>query len=395
VTTPVPVIHIITKLEFGGAQQNTLHTVSALDRERFTPVLMTGPEGYLMEEARGLDIDLQVVPSMERSISPAADRSAYRELVRLLAPYRGQPAIVHTHSSKAGILGRWAARRAGIPVVIHSIHGFGFTPAQSAAKRWMFVTAEKATSRITDHFIAVSHANRNEGVGLGLFPPERCTVIRSGFDLNEFSDADAANMVPDTAGGIELSDDVPTVLMVGCLKSQKNPLDFVRLAEQVGKRVPGARFLLAGDGELKSDLIHEIDERGLAGSLFLLGWREDVPALMKRSQVVVLTSLWEGLPRVIPQAMAAGRPMVANAVDGSAEAIRDGVDGYLCQPGDVKTMADRVCELLLDPEKAEAMGEAGKVAAVEFDQDVMVRQQEELYEKLLTEKGLHSPGTSP
>ncbi len=391
-TTPVPVIHIITKLEFGGAQQNTLHTVSALDRERFTPVLMTGPEGYLMEEARGLDIDLQVVPSMERSISPAADRSAYRELVRLLAPYRGQPAIVHTHSSKAGILGRWAARRAGIPVVIHSIHGFGFTPAQSAAKRWMFVTAEKTTSRITDHFIAVSHANRNEGVGLGLFPPERCTVIRSGFDLNEFSDADTANMVPDTVNGVDLSDDVPTVLMVGCLKPQKNPLDFVSLAEQVGKRVPGARFLLAGDGELKGGLLREIDERGLAGNLFLLGWREDVPALMKRSQVVVLTSLWEGLPRVIPQSMAAGRPIVANAVDGSAEAIHDGVDGYLCQPGDVQTMADKVCELLLDPEKAKAMGEAGKVAAVEFDQDVMVRQQEELYEKLLADSSQPKAG---
>jgi glycosyltransferase involved in cell wall biosynthesis len=382
------VIHIITKLEFGGAQQNTLYTVSALDRERFTPVLMTGQEGYLMEEARGLDIELQVVPSMERPISPAADGAAYRELVRLLSPYRGKPAIVHTHSSKAGILGRWAARRAGITVVIHSIHGFGFTPAQSAAKRWMFVIAEKATSRITDHFITVSHANRNEGIGLGLFPPERCSVIRSGFDLNEFSDADAANVVPDTVDGIDLSDDVPTVLMVGCLKPQKNPLDFVRLAQLVSKRVPEARFLLAGDGELKGDLLREVDERGLSGSLFLLGWRKDVPALMKRSQVVVLPSLWEGLPRVIPQAMAVGRPMVANAVDGSAEAIRDGVDGYLCQPGDVKTMADRVCELLLDPEKAEVMGEAGKVAAVEFDQDVMVRQQEGLYEKLLAEKQL-------
>jgi glycosyltransferase involved in cell wall biosynthesis len=388
---PVPVIHIITKLEFGGAQQNTLYTVSALDRERFKPVLVTGPEGYLMEEARGLDIELHVVPSMERPISPIADRTAYRELVSLLATYREKPAVVHTHSSKAGILGRWAARRAAIPVVIHSIHGFGFTPAQSAAKRWMFMTVEKATSRITDHFIAVSHANRNEGVGLGLFPPGRCTVIRSGFDLNEFSDADAANMVPASVDGVDLSDGVPTVLMVGCLKPQKNPLDFVRLAELASKRVPGVRFLLAGDGELKGDLLREIEERRLAGSFFLLGWREDVPALMKRSQVMVLTSLWEGLPRVIPQSMAAGRPMVANAVDGSAEAIREGVDGYLCEPGDVKTMADRVCELLIDPKKAAAMGKAGQEVVAEFDQDVMVRQQEELYVKLLTEKGLLLP----
>lgn len=384
---PVPVIHIITKLEFGGAQQNTLYTVSALDREKFTPVLMTGPEGYLMDEARGHDIELQVVPSMERPISPAADRAAYRELVRLLVSYRGKPAIVHTHSSKAGILGRWAARRAGIPVVIHSIHGFGFTPAQSAAKRWMFVTAEKATSRITDHFIAVSHANREEGIGLGLFPPEHCTVIRSGFDLKQFSDADAMDVVQGIIDKEDLLDGVPTVLMVGCLKPQKNPLDFVKLAELVGKRVPEARFLLAGDGELRDDMRREIESRGLEKNVLLLGWREDVPALMKRSHVVVLTSLWEGLPRVIPQSMAAGRPIVANAVDGSAEAIRDGVDGYLCEPGDVDTMGDRVCELLLDPEKAETMGKAGQLVATEFDQDVMVRQQEELYEKLLRKTG--------
>jgi glycosyltransferase involved in cell wall biosynthesis len=351
---------------------------------------MTGPEGYFMEEAGRLDVQLQVVPSMERPISLTADRAAYRALNRLLAPYRGTAAIVHTHSSKAGILGRWAARRAGIPVVIHSIHGFGFTPAQGALKRWSFVTAEKATSRITDHFIAVSHANRDEGIGLGLFPPERCTVIRSGFDLTQFSDGDIESLHPYEGGDVDLADDVPTVLMVGCLKPQKNPLDFVGVAELVRQKVPRTRFLLAGDGQLRDELVREIGKRGLEKELLLLGWREDVPALMKRSQVVVLPSLWEGLPRVIPQAMAAGRPMIANAVDGSAEAIRDGVDGYLCQPGDVLTMADRVCELLRDPEKAEAMGRAGQAAAAEFDQDLMVRQQEELYQKLLQKKGLLS-----
>ncbi|MDF1535210.1 MAG: glycosyltransferase family 4 protein [bacterium] len=389
-TAPVPVIHIITKLEFGGAQQNTLYTVSALDRERFTPVLLTGSEGYLMDEARGLaeerKVALEIVPGMERSIRPGRDWAAYREIVGLLDPYRGGPAIVHSHSSKAGILGRWAAWKAGIPVVIHSIHGFGFTPAQSPAKRWLFMTAEKATSKITDHFIAVSHANRKEGLRLGLFPPGGCTVIRSGFDLDLFRTAEKMSLNLSTI--INIPETSPVVLMVACLKPQKAPLDFVRVAARVHERIPDARFILAGDGELKNAISNEINHLGLSGIVLPLGWREDIPQLMKSSRVVVLTSLWEGLPRVIPQAMAAGRPVVASAVDGSVEAVRDGVDGYLCEPGDVKTMAERVTALLLDPDKAAAMGRAGQGAVGEFDRDLMVRQQEELYEQLLKEKGL-------
>ncbi len=387
---PVPVIHIITKLEFGGAQQNTLHTVSALDRQRFTPVLMTGPEGYLMDEARGMemehDVELKVVPSMERPIRPGMDRAAYGEIVRMLAPFRGGPAIVHTHSSKAGILGRWAARRAGVPVIIHSIHGFGFTPTQSRAKRWLFMSAEKVTSRITDHFIAVSHSNRDDGIRLGLFTPERCTVIRSGFDLEFFREAE--KLTSDIFQDPGIPEKSPVVLMVACLKPQKAPLDFVRMAARVHKTVPEARFLLAGDGELGNAVEDEISKLDMSGIVLPLGWREDVPELMKSSRVVVLTSLWEGLPRVIPQAMAAGRPVVANAVDGSVEAIRDGVDGYLCEPGDIEGMAERVSDLLLDPARSETMGMAGQGAVGEFDRDTMVRRQEELYERLLKEKGL-------
>ncbi len=382
----VPVIHVITKLEFGGAQQNTLHTVASLDRKRFEPVLITGPGGYLMPEARELDLDLRIVPSMERAIRPGVDAAAYRELGRLLEPCRGRPAIVHTHSSKAGILGRWAARKVRVPVIIHSIHGFGFTPAQSPPRRFLFKTAERLTSRVTDHFIAVSEANRVDGVRYGLFGPEQCSVIRSGFDLEQFRNA--APVKPDLLLDLGIPHGSPLVLMVGCLKPQKAPLDFVRLAAEVHRVIPQARFLLAGDGELRDVLVNEIDRLGLKEVFLLLGWREDIPELMKSSQVVVLTSRWEGLPRVIPQAKAVGRPVVATAVDGSVEAIRDGVDGYLCSPGDVDSMADRVVRLLKDKDLAGRMGREGNRAVDEFDQDTMVRKQEELYERLLKEKGL-------
>lgn len=218
----IPVIHIITKLEFGGAQQNTLYTVANLDRKRFKPVLMTGPEGYLLSEARDQDIDLQIVPSMVRAVRPRADTEAYRELRRLLEPYRGSPAVVHTHSSKAGILGRWAARRSGIPVVIHSIHGFGFTPAQSPPKHFLFRTAERITSRVTDHFIAVSESNLTDGVSYGLFKPDRCSVIRSGFDLERFRSAQP--LTPKSLDDLGIPQGSPMILMVACLKPQKAPL---------------------------------------------------------------------------------------------------------------------------------------------------------------------------
>jgi glycosyltransferase involved in cell wall biosynthesis len=380
------VIHVITKLEFGGAQQNTLYTVASLERSRFEPVLVTGPGGYLMDQARGLDADLLIARHMERPVSPINDFIAYRELLRILRPYGNRPAIVHTHSSKAGILGRWAASRAGIPVIIHSIHGFGFTPGQGSMVNRLFKGAERATSRVTDHFIAVSGSNRDDGVRLGLFESGKCTVIRSGFNLDEFRNAE-----PYGTGSLPVPavpPEAPLVLMVACLKPQKAPLDFVRVAARAHREVPQARFLLAGDGELRDALLKEIKSEGLEGIIFHLGWREDIPRLMKSSRVVVLTSLWEGLPKVIPQAKAAGRPVVATAVDGSVEAVSDGIDGYLCPPGDLSAIAGRVIRLLKNPEEAKGMGQRGSETVDEWDQDTMVRKQEELYEKLLAEKGV-------
>ena len=382
----VPVIHIITKMEFGGAQQNTLYTVASLDRARFEPVLLTGPRGYLLPEARDLGIDVRMAPSMERPVRPVPDLRAYREIARVLAPFARRPAVVHTHSSKAGILGRWAAHRVRIPVIVHSIHGFGFTPGQSPPVRWLFRTAERVTTGITDHFIAVSHANREDGIRMGLFDPGRCSVIRSGFDLTRFRDAGPAG--DDALRNLGIPPASPLVLMVACLKPQKAPLDFARVAARVHGEMPAARFLVAGDGELRAALLEEVGRLGLEGVLLAPGWREDVPELMKSCRVVVLTSRWAGIPRVIPQAKAAARPVVATAVDGSAEAVRDGVDGYLCRPGDIGTMARRILHLLKNPEEASAMGEEGRKVVDQWDQDTMVRQQEELYERLMEEKGL-------
>lgn len=382
--TPLPVVHIITKLEFGGAQQVALDILSHIDRGRFSPHLITGRQGYLMEAAQGLGFPVHIAGSMEREIHPRLDAAAFREIRKIIRGIGGV-AVVHTHSSKAGILGRWAAHREGVPVVVHTIHGYGITPLQSSLQRGMLKAVERMTSRVTTHLVAVSARTRQDGVGWGLFRPDQCSVIHCGFDLEP-----AFNAVPIRGRLSEehgIPADVPLALMVACLKPQKAPHDFVGAADIVRRTFPRAHFMIAGDGQLRGAVEEEIRRRNLSGVVHLLGWREDVFDLMKSADVVVLTSLWEGLPLVIPQAHASGKPVVATSVDGSPEAVREGVDGYLCDPGDVESVADRIVRLFRDPERAARMGEAGLETARRFHRDTMVRKQEELYLRLLEEAG--------
>lgn len=377
---PITVAHIITKLELGGAQQNTLYTVSHLDPKRFRPVLVTGEPGLLDPEARALaGVEFHQVPSLVRAIQPWADLCALLALVRLLR--RMRPTVVHTHSSKAGILGRLAARLAGVPVIVHSIHGFGFTRYQPVPVRRTLIALERLAATVTTRFIAVSEANRRLGVELGLFPPERCVVIRSGVDL-----AAIRRLTVDTVAmkrDLGLEPGRPVVGMVAPMKPQKAPLDFVRVAARVLARKPETQFLFVGDGELRAAMEAEIARLGLGRSLRLVGWRRDVPAVMRCLDVFVLTSLWEGLPRVYLEALASGVPVVGTRVDGAAEVVRDGINGFLVAPGDVQSLADRVLWLLANPAAAADMGRRGESLPEEFDIHEMVRRQEQEYERLV------------
>lgn len=381
-TTPAIVAHVVTKLELGGAQQNTLYTVAHLDRRRFRPVLITGEPALLDDEARALrDVDFHRVPSLVRPIDLRADLRALRDLTRLIGRLR--PAIVHTHSSKAGILGRWAARLAGTPVIVHSIHGFGLTPDQPAALRRLLVALERRTGRFTTRFLAVSEANRRQGVALGFFPPERCTVIRSGIDRSLFRSCRADRRGKRRELGLD--PDRPVIGMVAPFKPQKRPLDFLTVADSVRRRRPDAQFLMVGDGALRPAIEAEVHRLDLSGALRLAGWRRDVPEVMRCLDALALTSAWEGLPRVYLEALASGVPVVGTAVDGAAEVVRDGENGFLVASGDVAALAERLVWLLDHPEEAGRMGARGTALPPEFDAREMVRRQEREYERLLDE----------
>lgn len=369
------VLLVITRLELGGAQGVVLHTARKLDRTNFEVALAWGPGDLLDSEAVAIDdLGLFEVPPLVRPVSPVSDLRAFAGLRRVIRTFR--PDVVHTHSSKAGILGRLAARREKVPVVVHTIHGFGFTPLQPPPMRVAFRTVEKALARWTDHFVTVSECDRRRGVELGLFPEERATVIRAGIDLAAFSTASGGAAVRELLG---IPSQAPLVTQIGNFKPQKAPLDFVRVAAVVAAQCPEAWYVMVGDGPLRPAAEELARSLGVADQMVFCGWWDDVPALLETTTVSVLTSVHEGLPCSVVEALAAGVPVVATAVDGTPEVIAPGVNGYLAPVGDIGALAQFVCRLLNDPDERARMADAAREGLGDFDRDFMVQQQEELY----------------
>ena len=384
------VVHVITQLELGGAQEIALLFCRHLSRADFDVHLVSGPGGLLDEEAGRIPrVSLHVEDHLVRPIRPMKDWRCLRSLSELLRRIRAAsaaPLIVHTHSSKAGILGRWAAWAAEAPIRVHSIHGFGFNPAQPFAKRVAAQLAERLTAPITHAFCPASEANRRVADGLGLLRRgQPAVVLPEAIDAAEYEPQPGdAKLVRDELG---VREDTPLVGMIACFKPQKAPVDFVRMAARVGAVHPSAHFFLAGDGELRPSIESEIRARGLEGRIHLLGWRRDVRRLLGAADVFALTSLWEGLPRVVLQAMAASKPIVATRVDGTPEAVADGQTGFLLEPHDIDGFAERIGRLIADPLLAKRMGEEGRRRLNPFLASAMLEKLDRLYDGLLARLG--------
>jgi len=381
------VVHVITMLEWGGAQENTLDTVRGLDPERFDRVLVAGSGGMLAPAAERIPgCRFRRVDALVREVRPLLDLLACRALREIFRDEKrraaGAPLVVHTHSSKAGILGRAAAKAAGADAIVHSVHGFGFHDGQAAPVRALFVALERVVSRWTDAFIAVSAENIGAGVAERIFTVDRCRLIRSGFDAGRFMGGSRERGrrilgVPDGA---------PLVGTVAVFKPQKAPLDFVAVARRVADEVPSVHFAMVGDGELRPAAERAAGAASLSDRFHFTGWREEIPDILKAFDVFLLTSRWEGLPRVVPQALIAGVPVVATSVDGTREIVDDGVDGFLALPGDVSALAARVAGILSGKESLAPAFKRGRLLR-EFDTREMVRAQERLYAELLAAKG--------
>lgn len=385
------VCHIITKLELGGAQKITLRTVAHLDRSKFAPVLIAGGESAELDDdaANLAGVELYRVPALARAIRPWQDLKALLQLIRLLRKIR--PAIVHTHSSKAGILGRWAARFSRIPVFVHSVHGFGFTPDQHPLLRHSLIGLERWTSAFTAWVFTDSESNRRQGIQLGVLSADRSSMLPPGIDLRAIRALQVDREKKRRALGLDPLK--PTVGMVAPFKPQKSPVDFVRVAASVYRNRPDAQFVMVGDGELRGPVEGEIRRLGLNDAVTLTGWRRDVPEIMKCLDVLLMTSRWEGLPRVYLEASCCGVPIVGTAVDGAAEAVIEGTNGFLRKPGDIEGLAENVLWLLNHPAEARDMGKKGMDLSHRFDCYEVVREQERRYEALLS--GIRSEREAP
>jgi glycosyltransferase involved in cell wall biosynthesis len=375
------VFHVITHLELGGAQQNTLMTLEHLPRDTYEVGLISSERGPLVEWANRIPGVTRVwLPSLVREVQPFKDLAALVSMWRLFR--RERPILVHTHCAKAGILGRWAAKLAGVPCIVHTVHGFGFNDYQAPLARSFFIWLERLTSRITDGQIYVSTENAERSERLGLTRPGEWTLSRSGIDLAKF-------LRPGPRGTKraewKVADDTLVVGMLASFKPEKAPADFIDIASRVLKENPRVHFVMAGDGELRPAVEARIKEHGIERHVTLLGWQklEDMPAIYRSLDVLVLTSLWEGLPRVFPEAMACEIPIVATTAGGVREAITDGENGFLFQPHDIEGMAGAVLRLVADPELRRTMGANGRQRVMEFDIGTAMTILEAQYRKYL------------
>ncbi len=374
----VNLLYIITNLELGGAQKQALILAEKIDSAKYSKHFICAPQGLLLEEARSMpDVRLCFLPVLKRRISPLNDLRSFFFIIKYIRCNNIH--IVHTHSSKAGIIGRWAGRAAGVKVIIHTIHGWSFNDYLPAFLKRLYVFLERITANITTSFIAVSESDIRKGLRHKIGRKQKYKLIHYGVDVNIDICAEEKERIKKE---FDISGGTVCVGMVACLKPQKNPLDFVRLASRISKKHPNAVFLIVGDGVLRESMRKLIKEKKLEAKVKLCGWRKDAEKILAICDVVVLTSLWEGMPIALLEAMAFSRPVAAYACDGVAELIRDAENGYLVKPKDLDCLCKKVEFLLSNPAKAGQMGARAKefLGQQIFRTQYMLKQTQQLYD---------------
>lgn len=381
------VAHIITRLIVGGAQENTILNCQDLIRDHGDEVLLLtgpglGPEGTLEDDARARGVPLAIVPSMRRAIHPMRDVVSYRAIVRALKDFR--PDVVHTHSGKAGFLGRLAAARLRVPAIVHTVHGAPFHAYQGIAAREFFRRCETFAAARCHTIISVANAMTDQLVAAGVAPREKFTTVYSGMEIEAFLEA----VIHRSRVRRELgyADDDIVVAKVARLFHLKGHADLVAAAATACAREPGLKFLLVGDGILRPKIEAQIAAAGIGERFQFTGLvpPAHIPALLAAADIVVHTSFREGLARVLPQALLVGRPAISYDIDGAREVIHDGETGFLVAPGEVATLADRIRTLAAEPERRARMGAAGReVCRLRFDHREMTRRIRAVYEQVL------------
>ncbi|NQU23887.1 MAG: glycosyltransferase family 4 protein [Candidatus Nealsonbacteria bacterium] len=381
------IAHVITRLILGGAQENTVLCCEDLVREYGDDVLLItgpaiGPEGSLMQRARAGGGNVEVVPSLRRAIHPWRDFTSYRQIKRLLRDFR--PDVVHTHSAKAGVLGRAAAWSLGVPAVIHTVHGAPFHPYQGRAARAAFQALERWAARRCHAMVSVADAMTERMVEAGVAPAQMFTTVLSGMEVEPFLEANRhRDRVRRELGYRAEHVVIGKIARMFHLKGHEY---VIRAAEQLVRRNTNVRFLFVGDGILRRRLCRQIAAAGLKDHFRLVGLAppERIPELIATMDIVVHASLREGLARVLPQALIAGRPVVSYDVDGAREVVIPNTTGILLPPMSTTEMADALDRLAGDRALRDQLGSEGRRrCAGPFQHELMTSHLRELYRSII------------
>lgn len=404
------IAHLITRMILGGAQENTLLTCEDLIRDYGDDVLLVtgpplGPEGSLLDRAHVNGVPVEMIPALRREIHPLRDPQSYFALKRAIARFK--PDVVHTHSGKAGLLGRMAAHALCVPVIVHTVHGAPFHPYQSRGAQEILEACERYAARRCDALVSVADAMTDLMVQANVAPREKFTTVYSGMEVESFLAANEHRVLARRKLGY--SDQHVVVGKIARLFHLKGHADVIAAATRVVERQPNVRFLFVGDGILREELETQIHRAGLDDYFQFTGLVPpiEIPKLLGAMDIVVHTSRREGLARVLPQALIAGKPVISYDVDGAREVVITGETGILLRPRDLVSvpndpdtsvlidfvsamidgLATTIADLAADPQLRERLGATGRARFIDqFRHERMTADLRALYQRILGEK---------
>ncbi len=385
------IVHIITRLILGGAQENTLITCKLLTQRGHDITLITGPaigpEGELFNQTKNQNYKVTTVDKLIRPICPVNDFLSYHQIKKLLKQL--QPDIVHTHSAKAGILGRFAAHSLKRDTkIVHTIHGLAFHRYQNEGLNRFYIAIEKAAAKRTDFFISVANAMTTQATAAGIGRPEQFITAYSAVEEDDFLTPIAEDCKKDFRRKYQIPEDAVVLITIARLFMLKGHKYIIESAERLSKQFDNAVWLFAGDGNLADKFKEQVCRLGLSEKIKFTGLLppSQIPLAIKSSDILVHCSLREGLARALPQAMLCGKPVVSFDIDGAREVVNEAT-GRLIEPKNVEQLTKACAELIEDKQLRDKLGKAGRESVKEkFAPEKMADTIEAVYQKLLEQK---------
>ena len=339
-----------------GVQRVSLDELTRLNRSEFTPYMICQQSGPMTEECENNNITCLYTPTLVREISPLKDIKAFWHLYRLFRKYKFD--IVHTHSSKTGVIGRLAAKLAGVPMIVHTVHGYAFPAAKSKLEKNIFLAMEWLGTKCSDKIICLHDADKKiaeEALGA---KASQLIVLANGVNINKFNPP-TIEQKQDIRTKLDLPFDAIVIGMVGRLWQQKNPKLLLTAAIAILKDRKNVHFVFAGDGELRAELEDKVNALGLSSNIHFLGWRNDTESVLKAFDIFVLPSLWEGMPLAILEAQATGLPCIVSNIQGNNHLVSNEQEGFLFDLENDKQLVNQLLLLISDPELRYKMGQNG------------------------------------